>query len=131
MALAGEVEIEKLILDELQIELLDQLFVVEGQVNLATFLLAQQIHTKHSAVKLLHLVEVLAECCLCLLVAVVKLYLCINPSLLPKHRHRTSNLQVGKAVVIDKNDLFSFTKIGYMAFVICPSVIVPSPPFLP
>lgn len=87
LALAGEVQVIKLVLEEAQVELFDQSLEVDGEVNFAVLLLAQQIDAEHLAVHLLHLVEVLETGLFGLVVGVEELDLRIDSTLLPEHGH--------------------------------------------
>ena len=68
---------------------------------------------------------------LCLFVIVIELYFCVDSALFPEDRDRTSDLEVGKTVIIDEDDLFGFTEIGHMAFGVEPSGVIASASFFP
>jgi hypothetical protein len=62
---------------------------------------------------------------LCLLVVFVELHLCINACLFPKHGDGTSDLHVGKTVVVDYDDLLCFAEVCHLSFGVQASSIIP------
>lgn len=60
-----------------------------------------------------------------LLMGLIELDLRVNSSLLPKHRCRSSDLQMRKTVVVDNNDLLSLAEVGHVSLGIQPSRVVP------
>jgi hypothetical protein len=61
----------------------------------------------------------------------IKLHFSIDARLLPKGWHRTSDLNVGKEIATDINQLFSLTKVSHVPFAVNSSRVVPSSSNLP
>ena len=92
---------------------------------------AQKIYTKNFIIELLHFAKVLHTGLFGFVIGIVELHFSIDPALLPKHWNRTSDLKMRKTVIVDEDNLFSFTKISNVSLGIEPSCIVSSASFLP
>lgn len=66
---------------------LDQTLIVDGELKLTTFLLAEQVDAEYSVVKFLHFAEMLATSLFGLFMIFIKLNLSVDTKLFPEQGH--------------------------------------------
>ena len=108
-----------------RVEAVEGLFPLAGQGLLAGLRVGQQVDHGQVAVPAQQVVHVLLKGLRAQLVRLGQAQVGSDPGLLPVHRHRASDLQVGENLVLDDHDLLSLHEIGHLAEPVDPAAVVP------
>lgn len=107
----------------------DMIFYLLGQHFFSSLATREQIDHKNTFILLYDFIHMLFVSLMGNLKSSINFSLSVQTYLLKENRKTSSNLQITKHILVDFYNLFGFTKVGYISFIIDTSIEISSASF--